>query len=77
MGCYGALSAKRHVAWSNDKTFLETIVREGGFLSAGERKLLGPSPLTKRIWDPRVGKFRYSGCRDALRDSQIFDCSMF
>ena len=70
MGAYGSLSAKRHVGWSNDKHFLEQLVREGGFLSSAERSLLGPSPSTNRRWDDRVGKYKYSGCKTALRDSQ-------
>ena len=76
MGNYGALTAKRHVAWSNDQMFLHGLVQEGGFMSAGQRKLLGPSNLTNRKWDARVGKLRVTGCRTALRDSQFLALDM-
>ena len=76
MGNYGSGTAKRHAAWSNDQDFIGEIAKQGGFLSAADRKALGPSNLSTHYWDPKVGKMRYTGSLDHLRGSQTFSLQL-
>ena len=70
MAAFGGRTAKRHIGWSNDESFISQIVARGGFLTEGDRCRLGPSDLTLKEWDKATGKLRFTGQPDKLKASQ-------
>ena len=70
MGCYGGESAKRHVIWSNDKEFIDSIVTSGGFLSHTAKQALAGRALAIHTRDPVTGKKTFTGVRKNLKQSQ-------
>ena len=76
MANFGGRTAKRHIAWSNDESFMLQIAQRGGFLSISDRARLGPSDLTLREWDRVTGKMRYTGNPGPLKQSQNLGWNM-
>ena len=69
MANFGGISPKRHLGWSNDFHFMDSIMKEGGYLSPEARQALGPSKLVKRGVSA-LGKSTYTGVSKALKQSQ-------
>ena len=74
MGKFGALTLKRHVGWSNDFGFMDSLMREGGWVSPAERQAFGNIKLATRGVSKKTGKPTYTGCKKRLKQSQRFVC---
>ena len=73
MGVFGAQSAKRHCAWSNDQDFVGQLVAEGGNLSKREKEAVTSAKLTRSYVDS-AGLKRFVGQKQQLKRSQCFSC---
>ena len=73
MGKFKGPSPKRHLGWSNDEEFMQQLMTRGGYLSVVERQALGESRLCKR--GNKAGKASFTGCKQLLKQSQIFVCN--
>ena len=73
MGLFGGSSPKRHVLWSNCKTFLQRVTEDKQYMPMAHQKALSaanPKPLVKKTID-KQGRRRHAGIRENLRASQI------
>ena len=73
MGCFDASSSKRHVIWSNDHGFVDSIIAAGGYLSHAQKQSLCSRALVNHTTDPRTGRKRFTGVKKALKASQSPD----
>ena len=73
MGCFGSGTPKRHVIWSNDRSFIETLIKAGGYLSTTQRDHMAGQALATHKVDPRTGKKQFTGVKKRLKNSQTFD----
>ena len=74
MGHFGQLSCKRHVGFSNARSFLESITARGGFLTNEQRELMTKHVLAKQNQNrSRFGKRTFSGVKKNLKQSQTLD----
>ena len=71
MAKFGGPSPKRHVGWSNDKSFIQMLLDQGGYLSLDERRNAGHVKLVKR--GHVDGKRTYTGIRKMLKQSQLLE----
>ena len=70
MGCYGGEFAKRHVVWSNDRAYIDSIITNGGFLSHTAKQALAGRALAIHSRDPVTGKKTFTGVKKNLKQSQ-------
>ena len=74
MGCFQGDTAKRHVIWSNDFSFVSDIVAAGGFLSEAAKQALCGRALATHSRDPVTGNKKFSGVKKNLKQSQPLAC---
>ena len=65
---------QRHVIWSNDYNFIQSILDSGGFLSLAAKQALTGRALVIHKTDPLTGQKKFTGVKKRLKDSQWSVC---
>ena len=75
MGFFGQLSCKRHIGYSNARSFFAASTAKGGYMTVAQREEMTRVALAEhKCSRSRFGRRTFTGVKKNLKKSQMPDC---